>query len=95
LEAKRCRMAYDADLNRASEVADIPALGQWRRGGRYSVNGARFEFLFKLDPQALNLSAMLPAKARDARFRNDHAVLREQILNLRERRILSSQRQHR
>jgi hypothetical protein len=48
-----------------------------------------------MQSQPLNLGAMLSAKACDARFRNDHAMLREQVLNLREGRILGSQRQHR
>jgi hypothetical protein len=48
-----------------------------------------------LEPQALNLGAMLTTKARDARFRNGHAMLGEQILNLRESGILGSQHEHR
>jgi hypothetical protein len=75
-------MADVADLNWPAEIADFPALGQWRRGRRQSAKRGRFEFLFKLEPQSLNIGAMLSAKACDARFRNNHAVLREQILNL-------------
>jgi len=90
-------MADDVDLNWTSEVSDFPALGQWQRGRRRDESGWRWqiEFLFKLKPQALSLGAMGSAKSRDARFRNDHAVLREQILNLREGGIFGSENEHR
>ena len=90
-------MADDADLNWTSEIAHFPALGQRLRGRRRDGSGCRWhiEILFKLQSQPLNLGAMFSAKACDARFRNDHAMLREQVLNLREGRILGSQRQHR
>ena len=90
-------MADDVDLNWPSKIANFPALGQWLRGRRRNGSGCRWhiEFLFKLQSQPLNLGAVLSAKACDARFRNDYAMLREQVLNLREGRILGSQRQHR
>jgi hypothetical protein len=86
-------MADDADLNWTSEIAHFPALGQRLRGRRRDGSGCRWhiEFLFKLQSQPLNLGAMLSTKSSDARFRNDHAVLREQILNLRESCIFGSQ----
>ena len=90
-------MADDAGLNWPSEIMHFPALGQRLRGRRRDGSGCRWhiEILFKLQSQPLNLGAMLSAKACDARFRNDHAMLREKVLNLREGRILGSQRQHR
>jgi hypothetical protein len=49
----------------------------------------------KLESQALSLGTMLSTKSSDARFRNDRAVLREQILNLRESGIFGSQHENR
>ena len=98
LEAKRCRMADNADLNWPSEIANLPALCQWRRGQHRCTKWWRsrrqIDLLFKLESQTVNLGKILSTKARDARFRNNHAVLCEQSLNLRERSILGSQCEH-
>ncbi len=85
----------DENLNWPSEIAHFSALEQWWRGRYRCANRWRsrwqIDLLFKLEPQTLNVSEMLSTEACDARFRNNHAVLSQKVLNLREGRILGSQ----